>query len=102
MIVVEVASAAHIGNTTIKRIRNFTPNYVVVWLNQSINSPPACATVMNKIVVGDMDTEWGKQKLGMLMTAMAAGYKVNPNCTSTCKSSWDGQLTICNEVSVEK
>jgi len=98
----ENVSAAHIGDVKITRIRNFTPNYVVVWLDRAITNPPGCATVFSKIVVNGMETEWGKQRLSMLMTAMAAGYKVNPNCSNYCQSNWDGQLTICSEVSISK
>jgi hypothetical protein len=99
---IDYASAAHIGNVKIQRIRNWSPSYVVVWLDKSIANPPACATVHSKIVVSGMDSEWGKQKLSMLMTAMAAGYSVNPNCTTSCWGSWDGQITVCNEVSIQK
>ena len=102
LLIIQTASAAHIGKVEVKRIRNFSPSYVVVWLDREINNPPACATVLNKIVVTGTDTEWGKQKLSMLMTAMAAGYAVDSNCGNTCKGNWDGQITVCSEVSIEK
>jgi hypothetical protein len=101
-LMVDSLSAAHIGNAKVTRIRNWSPDYVVVWLDRQIVGPPACATVLNKVVFNGMNSEWGKQKLGMLMTAMAAGYKVNPNCTTSCLNSWDGALTVCGEVSIAK
>jgi len=94
--------AGHIGKTKIKRIRSVSASKIIVWLDRDITSPPACATVSNKIAFTDIDTEWGKRKLSMLMAAMAANYSVDPNCTSLCATNWDGYITLCGEASIEK
>ena len=96
------AMGAHIGKVSISRIRHWSPGYAVVWLDKPIANPPSCATVLNKIVVTELDTAWGRNRLSMLLTAMVSGYKIDSNCTDACQSSWDGQITVCREVSIER
>lgn len=93
--------SAHIGAKKIVRIRNVSPTFVVVWLDTDINNAPACATVKRKIVFDGMDFDWGKAKFSMLMAAYMAGHRIDPNCTNTCRSNYDGQLTICREMSIQ-
>jgi hypothetical protein len=97
----DVAIAAHIGNRKVIQIRNYSPSYVRVRLDGQISNP-GCATVLNHIIINGIDSKWGDQRLSMLITAMAAGYSVNPNCTTQCMDQWDGKLLVCTEVSIAK
>jgi hypothetical protein len=96
-----ITFAGHISNRKVLQIRAIAPTYVRVKLDGNISNP-GCATVLNHIAVDGMDSPWGNQRLSMLMTAMAAGYYVNPNCTTQCIDNWDGKLLVCTEVSIEK
>ncbi|MCW8825526.1 MAG: hypothetical protein OQK78_03785 [Gammaproteobacteria bacterium] len=97
-----VANAIHLGDVTIKEIRVWD-NRVLVKTNQPIIKAE-CATVDGYFSVNLDENHASNRKLSVLLTAQASQKIVNPNCTTTCESTWSswlGTVTICDEVAIK-
>lgn len=97
-----VSEAAHIGSVTIKRIRLFDTQ-ALVKTNEPIDKA-ACATLNTYFVVPLDETHASNRRLSVLLSAQAQGKLFDPNCTPTCDQSWSswlGDVTVCNEASIQ-
>ena len=102
LLICSESGAAHIGSVAIKRIRLFD-TVALVETNEPINKA-ACATVDTYFVIPLDETHASNRRLSVLLSAQAQGKLFDPNCTATCDQTWSGWLgnvTVCNEVSIQ-
>ena len=98
------ANAAHIGDRVVTAVRQFTPSYVLVYLDSPINNAPSCSTNSRAIVLdttGDQDMR--NRQFSMLLTSLTLGLKINPNCSQECVHLWTDQYVVkCGDMYLKK
>ena len=104
MVFVSTVNAAHTGDRAVISVRQFTPSYILVYLDAPIQSPPSCATNIKAIVLdatGDQDMR--NRQFSMLLTSLTTGLKINPNCQVECVNIWtDVYVTKCGDMWLKK
>lgn len=96
--------AGHIGDRKVTAVRQFTPSYVLIYVDAPINNAASCATVLDRIVLDTTgDQDFRNRQFSLVLTALTAGLKFNPNCSNECLNIWtDVFVTKCSDVYIRK
>lgn len=104
IVFVSTVNAAHTGDRAVLSLRQYSPSYVLIYLDAPILSPPTCATKLNAIVLDTTgDQNMRNRQFSMLLTSLTTGLKINPNCRVECVNIWtDVYVTKCSDMWLKK